>query len=134
MKTIFFILLLCCSFTSLNAQTVVPEDSVKAPQDAGNVYVHRIAGDSLVTSFIIIIKENVALHKHETHSEHVYVIEGTGTMLLNGTTIYIKEGDVIFIPKGTWHAVTVTSTIPLKVLSIQAPEFDGKDRIIYKNQ
>ena len=36
------------------------------------------------------------------------------------------------IKKGTPHAVKVTSIEPLKVLSVQAPEFFGKDLEIVK--
>jgi len=39
-------------------------------------------------------------------------------------------GGSIFIPQNTWHYVKVTSAEPLKVLSIQAPNFDGKDRVL----
>jgi mannose-6-phosphate isomerase-like protein (cupin superfamily) len=42
----------------------------------------------------------------------------------------IKKGDFIFIPKNTFHAVKTTSEIPLKVISLQAPFFDGTDRIL----
>ena len=41
----------------------------------------------------------------------------------------IKKGDVVFIPKNTAHAVKSTGKQPLKVLSVQSPNFDGKDRI-----
>ena len=41
----------------------------------------------------------------------------------------IKKGDLVFIPKNTIHSVITTSKQPLKVVSIQAPLFDGTDRI-----
>lgn len=50
-------------------------------------------------------------------------------MTLNGTEYKIKAGDYFFIPKGSLHYVKVTSAMPLKVLSIQSPFFDGKDRV-----
>ena len=70
------------------------------------------------------------LHKHQAHSETIYVIEGTGEMRLGEKKCYLKKGDVLFIPENTPHSVKVTSDIPLKVLSVQAPEFDGTDRIL----
>ena len=92
--------------------------------------VEKIGGDSLTTSFLITIKLGVKKHLHIEHSETIYVIEGEGEMLLGDKMIHIKKGDYIFIPKNTPHKVDVTSTIPLKVLSIQAPYFDGKDRLL----
>jgi mannose-6-phosphate isomerase-like protein (cupin superfamily) len=50
-------------------------------------------------------------------------------MMLEEKKFEIKHGDVIFIPKNTFHSVKTTSKEPLKVISIQAPYFDGKDRV-----
>ncbi len=85
--------------------------------------------DSLTSSFCIVIKKEVKAHKHLTHAEHVVVLEGTAQMRLGDKQFEIKKGDVIFIPKNTVHAVKNTGKVPLKVLSFQAPNFDGKDRV-----
>lgn len=121
----FFFALVC----PLAAQQVRP-DTITAPASTENVFVRPMFSDSLVSSFVIVIKKEVKKHKHAAHSEHVYVLEGTGEMLLGDKTITVKKGDVIFIPKGTPHAVKVTSKKPMKVISLQAPQFDGKDRIM----
>ncbi len=92
--------------------------------------VEKIGGDSLTTSFVISIKQGVKKHFHKEHSETIYILEGQGKMLLGEKTINIKKGDYIFIPKNTPHKVDVTSENPLKVLSIQSPYFDGKDRFL----
>ena len=91
---------------------------------------HLFTDSSRVSSFFIQIKKSVKAHKHETHSEHVFVIEGEGNMELGNTTFTIKAGDLIFIPANTFHSVKTTSKKPLKVVSVQAPFFDGKDRIL----
>lgn len=104
--------------------------NLQAVGEYENVFSQQIASDSLVSSFVIWIKKEVKEHKHEFHSEHVYVLEGTAEMTLNEQHFTIKAGDFIFIPKNTWHYVKVTSNEPLKVLSIQAPTFDGKDRVL----
>lgn len=80
------------------------------------------------SSFVIVIKKEVKLHKHLQHSEHVVVLEGKGQMTLGNKGFEIKKGDVVFITKTT-HAVISTGDVPLKVLSIQAPKFDEKDRV-----
>lgn len=105
-------------------------NSLTANDNFDNIFSVKIAGDSLCTSFIIWIKKEVKLHKHSEHSEHVYVLEGEGNMKLGNKMLKIKTGDLIFIPKNTPHKVVTTSTIPLKVLSIQSPSFDGSDRIL----
>ena len=104
-------------------------DSIGAKTVSDNIYNKALFSDSLASSFVIVIKKEVKLHKHLLHSEHVVVLEGKGQMTLGAKGFEIKKGDVVFIPKNTTHAVISTGDVPLKVLSIQAPKFDGKDRI-----
>ncbi len=99
----------------------------KATDD--NIAVERLAGDSLTTSFLIQIKEDVPLHYHAYHSEHVYILSGSGEFVLNDDTTLVSEGMYLFIPSESKHYVKVTSDSPMRVLSIQCPEFTGKDRI-----
>jgi mannose-6-phosphate isomerase-like protein (cupin superfamily) len=94
--------------------------------------VFPLASDSLSSSFLIYIHAEVAPHYHAHHSEHVLVLEGEGTMLLNDSTIALKPQTAVFIPKGSVHSAQNTGSIPLKVISVQAPFFDGKDRIHIK--
>ena len=104
-------------------------DSIGAKTVSDNVYNKPLFGDSLSSSFVIVIKKEVKLHKHLQHSEHVVVLEGSGQMTLGSKGFMIKKGDVIFIPKNTIHGVISIGEQPLKVLSVQAPKFDGKDRV-----
>lgn len=90
----------------------------------------NLFNDSLSSSFCIIIKNEVKAHKHMKHSEHVIVQSGEAVMRLGEKEFNIKEGDVIFIPKGTVHSVIVKGKKSLKVLSIQSPYFDGSDRVM----
>lgn len=111
------------------AQSYQSLDTIKAPANLENIYAHPLYSDSLVSSFVIFIKKEVKTHKHVTHTEHVYVLEGEGEMTLGDKKFKVKKGDVVFIPKNTPHSLKTTSTVPVKVVSIQAPLFDGKDRV-----
>lgn len=119
-------LLFCLS--QVNAEKLTLSD-ITPPEDLENIHVVKVASDAHATDFVIFVKQQVPLHKHAAHTETLYVLEGSGTFQLNKESFEIKSGDYINVPEGTPHAVKVTSTIPLKVLSIQAPEFLGKDRI-----
>ena len=136
MCRLFFTVLICACFTFFcNAQQHLNTDTVGVKTVSDNIYNKPLFGDSLASSFVIIIKKEVKLHKHLIHSEHVVVLDGTGQMTLRQTqddkekVFEIKKGDVVFIPKNTAHAVRSTGKQPLKVLSVQSPNFDGKDRI-----
>lgn len=126
--TIFFVIITFIS-TLANSQNLVRTDTLQVYKGYDNVHVRMLNSDSLVSTFSIWIKKEVKAHKHAAHSETIYILEGEGEMKLGSQVFIVKKGDYVFIPKNTVHSVIVTSKIPMKVLSIQAPEFDGSDRI-----
>lgn len=104
--------------------------SYQPEEEFENIHVLKIADDSLQSSYIIWVKKGVKGHFHQTHTENLVVIEGKATMRVGDKTITIKKGDFLNIPNQTPHSVLeVKSRKPLKVLSIQSPQFQGKDRI-----
>ena len=94
-----------------------------------NVHVYELDSDPLTSTYMIWVKNEVAEHFHAEHTEIVYILEGKGVMILGDIKQGIEPGDYIFIPKGTKHSVKVKSKSPMKVLSIQTPQFDGSDRV-----
>lgn len=127
MRTLFFCLLLSCTALVHAQQTSLA--GLQPDKEYDNVFSKQIYSDSLATTFVIWIKHKVPLHKHAWHTEQVVILEGEGEMILGDTTFIVRAGDHITIPQNTPHAVNVTSAVPLKVLSIQAPYFDGTDRV-----
>lgn len=127
----FFILLFVLFSGQVFSQLHLQTDTLTPPATYENVYAHPVQHDSLQSVFVIWIKKEVKMHYHQDHTESVIILDGRATMLLDGKVMEVKKGDYIFIPKQTPHAVTkVHGRKPLKVLSIQAPYFDGKDRIL----
>ena len=109
-------------------------DTINAPKNFDNVHVQSLAHDSLQSVFVIWVKKEVKGHFHAAHTECIVVLEGRAVMWLNDEHITIKRGDVIHVPSGTKHAVLeVKGNKTLKVISIQAPYFDGKDRIFIRD-
>lgn len=131
MKFTLLILLFFISVFEMKSQyNYQALDTIKAPANYENIYSRALYTDSTeVSSFVIFIKKEVKTHKHLEHAEHVIVMDGEATMTLNDQTFTIRKGSMIFIPKNSFHSVKTTSKKPLKVLSIQAPFFDGKDRV-----
>jgi len=105
---------------------------ISAPKIFDNIYVKKLGSDPKVSEFIIFIKDEVKAHYHEQHTELIYVLEGEAVMTLDNTKQVIKAGDFIRINQASIHAVKVFSEIPLKVLSIQTPEYNGDDRVYIK--
>lgn len=123
--TISFALLIFVS----KGQSFQSLDTIKAPAGFENIYSRPLYADSLASSFVIFIKQEVKAHKHITHTEHVYILEGDGEMTLGDKKFKVKKGDAVFIPKNTPHSLKTTSALPVKVVSLQSPMFDGRDRV-----
>jgi len=129
MKSLIFTLLFFALFGFTHAQAVFHVPNISPEEDFDNIKVKSLYSDERSSTFLIWVKKNVRAHKHADHTETVYVLEGTAEMTLGEETFPIKAGDYLVIKKGVVHSVEVTSDTPVKVLSIQAPEFLGKDRI-----
>lgn len=123
---------LLISLLVINASAQEVKDILHLSPDSvvTGIKVQTLGSDKNSTSFIIWIKESVKAHKHLTHSENIYVLEGEGEMKINNNLVKLMPGDYVFIPENTVHSVKVTSTIPMKVLSVQSPEFLGDDRVL----
>ena len=114
-----------------NAQEFVSStDKIEpANEDYDNISITKLSTNSDATTFAIWIKKKVKIHKHINHTEHVYIKQGKGKFQLADSLYNVKTGDLIIVPKNTWHGVIVESRNPMKVISIQSPEFFGKDRV-----
>lgn len=128
---VFFFVLLC--WGASYSQDLRSLQALEPSSEYENIHVEKISEDSLQSSFVIWIKKSVSEHYHAEHTENIIVISGKAEMTLGNATFLIQKGDHLTIPKGTAHSVTkVFGRKPLKVLSIQAPRFDGSDRIFTK--
>ena len=70
----------------------------------------------------------IPLHYHKSHDELVYIIEGKGSMEIDGEVYIVQSFDMLYIPSGVIHSLTAIEDENLKVISIFAPAFDGVDR------
>lgn len=119
-----------CVFPEYKCENGHNLEDAQPDVDFDNIKVQKLAHDSLSTGFLIWVKKSVRPHRHEHHSENIYVIEGEGDMTVGDNTFKIKPGSYIFVPTNVVHSVVVDeSKGALKVLSVQSPFFDGNDRI-----
>jgi len=131
-RPLISICLLCFLVINISAQSIhIPAD-IKPSEEFDNLWTKDLYTDELATSKIIWIRKTVELHKHEHHTEHIYVISGSGEMSLGGEHVSIVQGDLIVIPKNTQHSVEVSSEEPLKIISIQSPKYEGNDSVKIK--
>jgi mannose-6-phosphate isomerase-like protein (cupin superfamily) len=48
------------------------------------------------------------VHKHLNNDELIFIHKGEGTLTLDEESIEVKTGDVVFVPRGTWHGLDNT--------------------------
>ncbi|WP_448569317.1 cupin domain-containing protein [Thalassotalea ganghwensis] len=111
------------AFSATNLKNIEPKKNFE------NVSVTPLSSSAHSSEFIIFIKDEVKAHYHQNHTEVVYILSGEAAMTMNEQSFNVSAGDMVKILPGSIHAVKVLSKEPLKVLSIQSPEFLGKDRI-----
>ena len=134
MKLLLAALMMTGAFITYG-QTIKELKSIKPNKEFDNIHVHKMCEDDHQSSFVIWVKDSVPEHYHANHTECIVVISGKGVMTMDDTTFTISKGDYINVPEGTKHSVKeVNSHTPLKVLSIQTPLWDPKDRISTKKK
>ena len=55
--------------------------------------------------------DNAKLHYHERTDEFYYVIDGSGTMVLDDEEIEVHKGVVVYVPRGTRHKAVGKMTV-----------------------
>jgi quercetin dioxygenase-like cupin family protein len=90
----------------------------------------NLAQDDTTTLVLIRFAEGAEVkpHFHKTHDEIVYVIKGSGQMLVNDKWIDVKPGSVHFNPMNKVHSTRNTGKEPLVVMSIYTPSMKEPDR------
>ena len=63
-------------------------------------------------------------HKHDTETEVYYVLEGRGTVSLDGQTVELRKGVVVYIRPGVEHETKNTGDDEMMFLGIFAPALD----------
>ncbi|MDB6136748.1 MAG: Cupin 2 conserved barrel domain protein [Verrucomicrobiales bacterium] len=66
-------------------------------------------------------------HYHRLSEEFYFLLEGTGSMEIDGEIRGVSLGDAILIPAGAWHQITATSGTPLRFLCCCAPPYSHDD-------
>jgi mannose-6-phosphate isomerase-like protein (cupin superfamily) len=67
-------------------------------------------------------------HYHKLSEEFYFILEGQGTMEIDGETRRVSSGDAILIPPNAWHQITSIQT--LRFLCCCAPPYSHDDTFI----
>jgi mannose-6-phosphate isomerase-like protein (cupin superfamily) len=64
-------------------------------------------------------------HYHKLSEEFYFILEGSGSMEIDGETREVGPGDAILIPAGAWHQITAGKD--LRFLCCCAPPYAHED-------
>ena len=64
-------------------------------------------------------------HHHKLSEEFYLIIEGDGSMEIDGEEKNVTAGDAILIPPGAWHQITARTS--LRLLCCCAPPYSHED-------
>jgi mannose-6-phosphate isomerase-like protein (cupin superfamily) len=76
------------------------------------------------------LRDREPLHRHDLHDLLVVVMEGYGQMRIGTEERPIGERSIVYVPRGTPHAMRNTSGQPLTGYAVFTPPFDGQDRVL----
>lgn len=83
--------------------------------------------NSQITLMSINVGDNIGLEVHPNVDQILYIVQGEGFAQMGPSKNNLNyerkvyENYAVVVPAGTWHNVTNTGSIPLKLYSIYAP-------------
>jgi mannose-6-phosphate isomerase-like protein (cupin superfamily) len=66
-------------------------------------------------------------HYHKVSEEFYFILEGSGTMDLDGELREVGVGDAILIPRNAWHQIAAGAGLSLRFLCCCAPPYAHED-------
>lgn len=73
--------------------------------------------------------KRLSYQKHAHRAEHWMAVHGRAKVTLDGSDIFLSEGDAVDIPKGAAHRIENVGTENLVFIEIQRGSYLGEDDI-----
>jgi mannose-6-phosphate isomerase-like protein (cupin superfamily) len=61
------------------------------------------------------------LHRHTREDEYSFILAGRWGFQLDGTVVHAEPGDLVYKPRGVWHAFWNATDEPARLLEIISP-------------
>ena len=76
-------------------------------RDGGNIFIKLGSAtgseDLAIGTQQVMVGSGIPVHRHLKMDEVFWVLEGSGTVILNDVRFPLEKGATIFIPRNTWH-------------------------------
>ena len=75
-------------------------------------------GSNRIMHGTLIPGASIGMHIHEDSSETIFIIKGHGTLIEDGETKQVSEGDCLYCPKGHTHSLINDSDSDLQFYAV----------------
>jgi mannose-6-phosphate isomerase-like protein (cupin superfamily) len=96
--------------------------------------VHRDTGSPDVTQFIGTIPPGRSPNHSHVYDEVIYVLDGSGTLHVEGRQLPIERGTCLHLPPLLEHALENEGNTPMRVLGVFHPSGDPASRAYEANE
>ncbi len=104
-------------FTTADGSTIRSMlDSTNAPVRNQSLAEARLSGGG-----------STERHYHRLSEELYFILDGSGTLEIDGDSQPVTVGDAILIPPGSRHQITAANHSPLRFLCCCAPPYSHED-------
>jgi mannose-6-phosphate isomerase len=94
-------------------------------------YTVLTEGDSFKVKTIEVHPgQRLSYQKHARRAEHWFVVQGVGTVTLDGVDVPVKRGSTVDVGLGVAHRMHNTGTGPLVFVEVQSGDYFGEDDIV----
>ncbi len=118
---------------SNSPKIVMPDQTLtdivwSADEKAKDFAIRPLFRDEHLSAVVMRMSANEPPHFHDRHDLAVTVIDGPVAINFRDRREVFQRGDVVLIPKGTYHWAETLGGKPGVVFVTFSPAFDGKDR------
>ena len=94
-------------------------------------YTVLAEGDSFKVKTIEVHPgQRLSYQKHARRSEHWFVVDGVGTVTLDGAAVPVQRGSTVDVGLGVAHRIQNTGGEPLVFVEVQHGDYFGEDDIV----
>lgn len=92
------------------------------------IAIRHLYRNEAVSTHLIRLQGNETPHYHDHHDLSVTALSGQSTIHFKDKQIALKPGDVVFIPRGTYHWAENHDINGSVVFAVFSPAYQGKDK------
>jgi len=97
-----------------------------------NIAIKHLFRNEYSSNHLIRLKNQELPHYHDKHNLTIMIISGETILHFSDREVRLKQGDVVTIPKGTYHWVENIDSEASVAFATFSPPFKGKDRRLAK--